>query len=424
MLSVADATRRVIERVPRLASESVPLDAAVGRVLATNVIASRALPGFDNSAMDGYAVRAADVPGALPIAGEVAAGAVRSEPVPAKHCVRIFTGGALPADLDTVVMQEDATVSGGIVTFPAASLGDHVRRAGEDVAIGDEVMSAGTRIVPWHIGLLAALGCATVSVTRRPRVAIIATGDELVDVHATPGPGQLVASSTHALIALIAECGGEPVSLGIAPDDPSAITALIARALGTATDDDIDAITSQLSRALAFDVVITTGGVSVGDRDHVHAALAAAGVTRELYKVAMKPGKPFTFGTHARPLRPSSDVPVFGLPGNPVSTVVAFELFVRPALLAMQGATIIDRPRARVQLAETYRKQAGRAHYVRATITRETTRGDTLIAYTHPKQGSAMLSSLVGPNAIVEIPAGDTEVTAGALVDAILVHPV
>ena len=399
MLSVADAARTVIDRVPRLASEAVALDACVGRILARPIVATRALPGFDNSAMDGYAVRAAEVPGALRVAGVVPAGGAWAEPVPAGACVRIFTGAPLPADLDTVVIQEDVTVAGDIVTFPAAPRGDNVRRAGEDVAIGDAVLVAGTRITPWHVALLAALGVAEVPVARRPRVAILATGDELVDVATEPGPGQLVASSTHALLALVAECGGEAVSLGIAPDDIAATTALVSRALG----------------GTAFDALITTGGVSVGERDHVHTALAAAGVTRELYKVAMKPGKPFAFGTSAR------HAPVFGLPGNPVSTLVAFELFVRPALLAMQGAIALHRARTTVQLADAYRKQAGRAHYLRATVARE---GAELVARAHAKQGSAMLSSVVDTNALVEIPAEATDIPAAAPVSAILLEAV
>ncbi|MFN0250693.1 MAG: gephyrin-like molybdotransferase Glp [Kofleriaceae bacterium] len=427
MLSVADAARRVIERVPRLATELVPLDAAIGRILATAIIADRPLPGFDNSAMDGYAVRASEVPGSLVVIGEVAAGAVRTEPTPPGSCVRIFTGAPVPADLDTVVMQEDVTfpapdptaidhvVASALAThptFPHAPRGDNVRRAGEDVAVGDMLLTAGTRITTWHAGLLAALGVANVRVARRPRVAIIATGDELVTIDTPPGPGQLVASSSHALLALVHECGGDPHVLGIAPDDIGAITTMIETALG---EDR-----TRIEDHAGFDVVITTGGVSVGDRDHVHAALAAAGVTRELYKVAMKPGKPFAFGTRSVAIdaRPT---PVFGLPGNPVSTLVAFELFVRPALLAMQGATVVDRTRVPVTLATPYRKQAGRAHYLRATVVRD---GDRLVAHTHAKQGSAMQSSLVSANALVEIPADTTELAVGAHVAAILVEVV
>lgn len=400
MLSVADALRTVLDRVPRLGVEAVPLQAARGRVLAMDVVAERALPGFDNSAMDGYAARAVDLPGTLPIAGVVAAGRPRTEPIPERACVRIYTGAPMPPELDTVVIQEDATVDGDHVTLPAAPAGAHVRRLGEDVGFGDTVIARGTRLGPWDLGVLAALGIAEVRVTRAPRVAVIATGDELVDVGTPPGPGQLVDSSAHALVALIEEAGGIADRVGIARDDVGALADLIAAALG-------------------YDVVITTGGVSVGDRDHVRAALAAVGVELELYKVAMKPGKPFSFGV--RPDPTGAFTPVFGLPGNPVSTVVAFELFVRPALLAMQAAAAVERPRAVVRLVRGYRKQAGRAHYLRAHVVRN---GDHLIAHPHPKQGSAMMSSLVGCNALVELAAEVTEIEPGASTTALLLEAV
>lgn len=398
MLSVADATRTVLERVPRLGAEAIPLDRARGRILAAAVVAARALPGFDNSAMDGYAARSADLPATLPIGGVIAAGAPHDAPIPARTAMRIFTGAPMPADLDTVVIQEDVTLEGERVTLPASPPGENMRRTGEDIAIGEVVLPAGTRITAWHLGVLAALGVATVTVARAPRVALIATGDELVDVATAPGPGQLVDSSAHALVALVEEAGGTAHRLGIARDDLGALTDLLAIALG-------------------YDAVITTGGVSVGDRDHVRAALAAVGVEPELYKVAMKPGKPFSFGLR----RGEPPTPVFGLPGNPVSTVVAFELFLRPALLAMQGAAIVERPRAPVQLLGGYRKQAGRAHYLRANVVRS---GDHLIAHPHPKQGSAMLSSLVPCNALVELPADATEILPGTSASALLLEAV
>ncbi|HWO20406.1 MAG TPA: gephyrin-like molybdotransferase Glp [Kofleriaceae bacterium] len=395
MRSVSEAMRAVLERVPRLPAEAVPIDDACGRVLAADVIAARALPGFDNSAMDGYAARAAELPGTLPVAGVVAAGEVRREPVPPGAAVRIFTGAPLPGELDTVVIQEDARTDGERIVLPASPPGDNVRRAGEDVAVGERVLAAGTRLGPWHLGVLAALGVARVPVARAPRVALIATGDELVGIEVEPGPGQLVDSSMHALGALVREAGGAPERLGIARDDPAAIRRMIEAAAGC-------------------DAVITTGGVSVGDRDHVRGALAEAGVTPELWKVAMKPGKPFSFGLRGT-------APVFGLPGNPVSTVVAFELFLRPALLAMQGASVLERPRAPVRLPDGYRKQAGRAHYLRARVLRT---AEGLVAHPHEKQGSAMLSSLLGTNALVEIAAERTEVPPDSEVPAILLEAV
>ncbi|MDQ3296541.1 MAG: molybdopterin molybdotransferase MoeA, partial [Myxococcota bacterium] len=223
----------------------------------------------------------------------------------------------------------------------------------------------------------------------------VATGDELVDVTTPPGPGQLVDSSAHALAALVREAGGIPHRLGIA-------------------GDTLEALAAMLATALTYDVVISTGGVSVGDRDHVRAALEAAGVTLELYKVAMKPGKPFSFGRRG-------GIPVFGLPGNPVSTVVGFELFLRPALLAMQGALAVERPRAPVELAAGYRKQAGRAHFLRAHVVRD---GARLLARVHAKQGSAMMSSMIGCNALVELAAELTEIPPGGTAPAILLEAV
>jgi molybdopterin molybdotransferase len=399
VLAVADALRAVLARVPKLPSEAVPLASAAGRVLATDVVAGRMLPGFHNSAMDGYAARANELPATLPIAGVVGAGEVWAGAAPAGAAIRIFTGAPLPDGLDTVVIQEDARVAGDRVELPAALAGDNVRRTGEDIAIGDVVLVAGTRLGATDLGVLAALGLAQVPVARAPQVAVIATGDELVDVATPPGPGQLVDSSAHALGALIREAGGLPHYLGIARDD-------------------VTELGRRIAAALDYDVVITTGGVSAGDRDHVRAALATAGVTPELYKVAMKPGKPFSFGTFGGT---RAHTPVFGLPGNPVSSVVAFELFLRPALLAMQGAASTARPRAPVQLAGGYRKQAGRAHYLRARVRRD---GSALIATPHPKQGSAMLSSLVGCNALVELPAELTELAADGEATAILLEAV
>jgi len=398
MLSVAEAVRAVIERVPRLASELVPIERAAGRILAADVVATRALPGFDNSAMDGYAARAADLPATLPVVGVVAAGELAVPALAAGTALRIFTGAPMPAGADTVVIQEDAARDGDRVRLPASPVGDNVRPIGEDVAIGEVAIAAGTRLTGWDIGLCAALGATALPVSRAPRVALIATGDELVDVATPPRPGQLVDSSVHALAALVREAGGTADRLGIARDD-------------------LASLADRLEASLGYDAVITTGGVSVGDRDYVRQALGNAGIALELYKVAMKPGKPFSFGMRAG----AHPAPVFGLPGNPVSTVVAFELFLRPALLAMQRARVVERPQATVRVAGGYRKQAGRAHYLRARVERT---GEQLIATPHPKQGSAMLSSLVGCNALVVVATELTELADGAAAPAILMEPI
>src|SRR5215468_3332641 len=277
MLSVAEAARAVIERVPRLASELVPLDRAAGRILAADVVAARALPGFDNSAMDGYAARSADLPAMLPVVGVIAAGELAAPALAAQTALRIFTGAPMPAGADTVVIQEDAARDGDRVRLPASPVGENLRRIGEDVAIGEVAIAAGSRLTGWDIGLCAALGVTALPVSRTPRVALIATGDELVDVATPPRPGQLVDSSVHALAALVREAGGTADQLGIARDD-------------------LASLADRLDAAAGYDAVITTGGVSVGDRDYVRAALGNAGIALELYKVAMKPGKPFSFG--------------------------------------------------------------------------------------------------------------------------------
>lgn len=406
MHSVEQAAAMVLARVARLGTESVALNQAGGRISATDIRAPMPLPGFDHSAMDGYAARSAELPASLPIYSSIAAGALLPAPIPERVAVRIMTGAAVPSELDTVVMQERAEVADADrVALPASRPGDNIRRTGEDIAVGELAVSAGTRLGSREMGLLAALGIARVEVVARPRVAVMATGDELIDIATPAAHGQIVDSSSYMLAAMLEEIGAVPAYVGIVNDDPSAMAAALAHAF--AFPDSSGALH-------ACDAVITTGGVSVGDRDYVHRAFASAGITLELYKVAMKPGKPFSFAM-------KNSTPVFGLPGNPVSAFVAFELFVRPALLAMQGASSTTRPRALVALEHGYRKQPGRAHFLRATVVRN---GEQLVARAHPKQGSAMLSSLVGCNALVEISADASEIAPNAVVPAILLEAV
>lgn len=407
MYSVEQAAAMVASRVTRLGTETVALRDAPGRVVAHDIFAAKPLPGFVNSAMDGYAARSKDLPASLPIHASIAAGsALPATPIPQRVAVQIMTGAAVPRALDTVVIQERATIDAtGRVTLPASAPGDNIRQIGEDLSVDDLAVAAGTQLGSRQIGLLAALGIARIEVIARPRVALIATGDELVDIATPSSHGQLVDSSSYMLTALLEEIGAIPTYLGIVKDDAPAMAVALSRAFATDTDDE---------KQRSYDVVITTGGVSVGDRDCVRSALATAGVTIELYKVAMKPGKPFSFGM-------KDHTPVFGLPGNPVSAFVAFELFVRPALLAMQGARFTARTRAPVVLVAGYRKQPGRAHYLRASVVRH---GEQLVARIHPKQGSAMLSSLVDCNALVEISAQASEIAPNAVVPAILLEAV
>ena len=375
-------------------SERVSLAAAHHRVLAEDVVAARALPGFDNSAMDGFAVRASELPGRLPVVGVIHAGPSRGESLAIGTATRIMTGAPMPLGADTVVMFEDAiTTSETFVELPAASVGDNVRHLGCDVALGETALHRGANLRAGELGLLAALGCVDVAVASRPRVALIATGDELVALGEPVASGQLVDSSATTLAAAIADAGGTCTYLGIARDDRASLT----RAIVT---------------ALTYDIVLTTGGVSVGDHDFVRAALADCGVTLTFWKVAMRPGKPLAFGR-------GGNTAVFGLPGNPVSSFVAFELFVRPLLRTMLGAAQRERPTAPVILVGGYQKVAGRAHFLRASIER---RGADLVATPHAKQGSAMMSSLVGMDALIEIPADATVVSPGVTVQALLME--
>lgn len=396
MLSVPEATQRIQEAIAaarRPGAERVGIADVLGRFLARDIVAGRTLPPWDNSAMDGFAVRACDVPGTLPVTGIIAAGDAPGVELQPGTALRIMTGAPMPRGGDTVAIREDVADHGDRAEFAQpAGVGDNVRPAGEDVALGDVVLRQGARLGPGEIGLLAALGHATVPVGARPRVAIMSTGDELVGVDVTPRPGQIVNSNAYALAAQVRSAGGVPVPCGIAPDDR-------------------DTLVTMFGEALEADVLVTSGGVSVGDFDHVKAAFGDAGVEMDFWKVAMKPGKPLAFGIAG------SGTPVFGLPGNPVSSMVVFELFVRPALLAMQGAAVVQRPVIEVVLGCSYRKRAGRAHYLRARIVHQ---GGVIRADPLTKQGSGTLTSMVGVDALVVIDRDATEVAEGARAPAIL----
>jgi molybdopterin molybdotransferase len=350
--------------------------------------------------MDGFAVRSADIPGQLPVLGTIAAGRAPDAELAAGHAWRIMTGAPMPSGADAVVIRERVDDRGDSVGIEvSARSGENVRRAGEDVAVGDTVVTAGTRLGPGEIGIIAALGHAALSVHRRPRVAILSTGDELVGVDVVPGPGQIVNANSYALAAQVRRVGAVPVAVGIAPDRR-------------------EPLVESLRRALQADVLLTSGGVSVGDYDIVRSVLDELGISLEFWKVAMKPGKPLAFGVA------DTGALFFGLPGNPVSSMVAFELFARPALLAMQGAARIDRPRATAILTTEYRKKPGRAHFARARVRRVSgPDGDRLEATPHPKQGSGMMSSMVGVDALLELSPELGDCAPGTPVTAILLEP-
>ncbi len=405
MLTVAEASARILAAVRPLGPERLDLLAARGRVLARDLASGRDLPPWDNSAMDGFAVRAADcaAPGTtLAVVAEVPAGRPTTVTLGPGQAARIFTGAPMPAGADAVVMQEDtdhgAGVHGRVTVRVAVPPGAHVRHRGEDLARGARGLAAGTALGPGELGLLAALGHARVTVHRAPRVAILSTGDELVDVDETPGDGQIVSSNAFALAAQAAELGSDAVVLPIARDDR-------------------DEIAARMREALSFDAVLSSGGVSVGDHDHVKGAMTAVGLEVAFWKVAMKPGKPVAFGVLAGPDGPR---PFFGLPGNPVSSMVSFELFARPALRRMMGHALADdRPRVTVRLAAAIGKAPGRASYVRARLERD---GDAIVATPNPRQSSGALTSMVGVDALLELPAERGDAAAGEPITAIVLR--
>jgi molybdopterin molybdotransferase len=397
-----EARALVADRVVRLPAEPVPLAACLARVTATDVIAGLSVPPFDNSAMDGYALRSADVaasagrPAApLRIVDESRAGRPASRGPGSGEALRISTGAMLPAGADAVVPVERAVETDGEVRVEGAvAPGANVRRAGEDVSPGDVVVAAGARIGAAELGVLASVGAATVSCVRQPSVALIATGDELVPPGRVLGPGQIHETNTHSLRALVAEAGAQVATLDTVGDDAAAATRAV------------------IERALRHDVVVICGGVSVGRHDHVKGMLAGLGVEKVFWRVALKPGKPTWFGVAAAHDGGSSTL-VFGLPGNPVSSMVTFQLFVRPALNALLGLA----PAARVAavLGEPHAKPAGRVEYVGCRIE---ARDDGLHARpTRTAQGSHILTSMLGADGLAVMPAGRELIEAGERVE-------
>jgi molybdopterin molybdotransferase len=400
VLTPATALARILRSlsdVAPLPAERVSLREALGRSLAEEVVAPRALPPFDNSQMDGYALRAADAasPGArLPVAFEVYAGDDPGRTLPPGACARIFTGAPLPQGADAVEMQEEVSRRGRHATFRRAAIrGRFVRPAGADVRAGAVALRRGTVVDAAAVGLAAAVGRGELSVHRRPRVGILATGDELVPADREPGPGQLLDSNSPAIAAATEEAGGVPVRLALARDDRSSLARTLASARG-------------------LDVLVSTGGVSVGRRDLVRAALAAAGTRLDFWRVAMRPGKPVAFGRRG----PTA---VFGLPGNPASALVTFELFVRPALRALQGLPGSGRPVIRARLGAPQEKPEELTLFLRSRIRPD---GGTFWVEPLATQQSGHLTSMVGAEALAILPAGVARLRRGAPVEAIVLR--
>jgi molybdopterin molybdotransferase len=394
MLTVEQALAEILARVRPLPTERVPILSALGRALAEPIVSGREIPPWPNSSMDGYAVRAADTtaaPATLTVVGAVMAGAMPARPVAAGEAMRIFTGAPLPAGADAVVPQEDTDAEDGHVTLKAAvETGAYVRLRGEDLRIGAAVLGPGVALGPAEIGVLATLGHTQVLVHRRPRVAILSTGNELAELGREPGPAQIPNTNTYALFAQVLEAGGEPMNLGIAADR-------------------MESIEERLRWGAPADMLLSSAGVSVGDLDLVKAALTRAGAELHLWQVSMRPGKPLTFGSlHGRP--------VFGLPGNPVSAMVTFELFVRPALRRMGGVNRIHRPRLAAKALEPIANPGSRRGYLRVTLERD---GSHWGARLTGEQGSAILTSMVRADALAVV-AGDTVIQTGEQVEVIM----
>jgi molybdopterin molybdotransferase len=385
LLSIDEARARVLAAVRPLEVEDVALDGALDRVLAEDVTATADVPGFANSAMDGFAVRSGPAGRRLSIVGESRAGAPAGVAVGDGTAVRISTGGALPDGADAVLQLELADDAGDTVTLrDAVPPGRNVRDAGDDLRAGATVLTAGTVLSPAAIGVAAAAGRASVRCARVPRVAVLATGDELREPGALLEPGQLHDSNALTLTALARRAGAVVVSAGHVADRQDATREAIARALEGA------------------DVVVVSGGVSVGPHDHVKPALTALGVREDFWRVALRPGKPTWFGTRGATL-------VFGLPGNPVSAMVTFLLFVRPALAALQGASAVPE-RLRAVLAVALPRHADRDECVRVRL------HDGRATPTGP-QGSHQLSSMLGADGLAIVPRGEGELPAGAEVE-------
>jgi len=377
--------------------ERAPLGEALGRALADDLVAAAPLPGFDAATMDGYALRAADARRAgalLPVAFAVHAGHPATRPLPPGSCARILTGAPLPRGADSVEQQEECAREGERVRFLRAAVpGRFIRSRGSDVASGAVALRRGEALDAGALALAASLGQPRLHLHRRPRVAIVPTGDELAPAGSRPAPGHVVESNGIALAAAAWEAGADPDVLPPVPDDPRAL----ARAL----------------RAVRrHDAIVTVGGVSVGDRDLVRDALTAAGARLDFWRVAMRPGKPFAFGRWG-------DAAVFGLPGNPASALVTFELFVRPALRRLAGLSGAGRLVLPVRLSKRVEKPAGLTVYLRVRLRRE---GRNLVADPLPSQVSGNLSSAALLDALAVLPASRASMPRGAWVDAIVLR--
>jgi molybdopterin molybdotransferase len=401
-LGAAEAALKILEDVRLQPALRIPLDDALDSILAEDVVSRLDIPAWTNSAMDGYAVRGEDVRGAteaqpvrLRVIEQLPAGRFPEKTIGPGECARIFTGAPLPPGADSVIRQEDTDLGTETVSvFKDRDVGVNIRRTGEDIRNGAKVLPAGIELGPAHLGVLASLAVAHPLVYRRPRVGILGSGDEIVDVDQPEEilSGRKIASSnTHTLVALVRHAGGEPVNVGIARDTP-------------------ESLREHFRRALDCDLLVTSAGISVGEHDYVRAVLAELGAELRFWKLRMRPGAPVGFGL-------LGGIPWVGLPGNPVSTMVTFELFVRPAIRKMCGHALPFRRAVPVRMAEPVSVKPRLQHFLRG-IVRQGAEG--LEARLTGPQGSGILTSMVSANALLVLPEGQFETPAGATVPAIL----
>jgi molybdopterin molybdotransferase len=392
MIQVDEAREIILAKIATKGVEKVPLDDALGRILAEDIIARRSNPPMDNSAMDGYAVITADIQSATPdnpvkleVVDDVPAGSVATVTLKNKQAIRIMTGAPIPPGADAVLMQEDTDKNGnGILAKDKTEVGENIRLAGEDVKEGDVVIRKGVTITPSQIGMMAVVGRSNIYVSQRPTVAILSTGDEIVELDGNPTGPCIYNSNGYMLAAQIRSAGGIPCYLGVAKDNEKDLM-------------------EKFDWALKCDIVVSSGGVSVGDYDLVKATLEKMGNEMVFWKVAMKPGKPLAFGK-------IGEVPIFGLPGNPVSSFVSFEQFARPAIKKMMGAKEVLPRTVQAKLTRTIHKKTGRLHFMSAVVSWDS--GETTVAPAE-EQGSGVLKSTVNANGLLVFPLEKDEIKSG-----------
>lgn len=395
MISVDEALKGILEAISPLGLEKVNILDALGRVIGEDIYAGRAIPPKDNSAMDGYALRAVDSRGTSPekpifldVVEDIPAGSIPAKRIEPGQAARIMTGAPLPEGADSVIRMEDTRKEEDrVALFVEAKKGQDIRHEGEDVRQGEKVISQGEIIRPAEVGMLASLGRSFILVHQRPLVAIVATGDELVDIDEAPSPWKIVGSNSYSLAALVRECGGIPLQIGIAKDRR-------------------DDLLAKFRAAMRADLILSSGGVSVGDYDLVKEIMKGVGNRMQFWQVAMKPGRPLAFGS-------LGDVPTVGMPGNPVSAMVSFEQFIRPAILKMLGHKNLFRRIVRASLDEDIEKKKGIRHFIRARIRRD---GEDYTVVTTGEQGSGILKSMVRANGLIILPEEATVVRKGAMV--------